>query len=224
MEKINPDNIFKTYLTGVPELGIFSMGVHLLETIFNLSNDKQSRSQIISTLAGQLKKDFPLFYEFVKNNLTPQKIMDSINKTLMEFIEQFKDFNNIVIVGIETIILDILTLKMPNTNFFLIPHYDQIDAERVMSNFSYNVTLISIRDVTHFNKSKSAILSYAYFCEPYGNAFVYPAVLRAMGADVKNLYIDAVGLGILGSYTIFPSQLTPISSTDQVFTKKYHLI
>ena len=224
MNMINSNNIFRTFLTGVPELGIFSMGLYLLETIFNLPNEKKPSEQIVFDIADHLKSEFPIFYEFARNNMNPTNLRNSIRKNLKIFVKDFRDFTNIVIVGIETAILDTLAEEMPCTNFYLVPHYEQIDEERVVSNFPKNVTLISIRDVTNFHERKSALLSYAFFCGSYGSAFVYPAVLRAIGSDVKSLYMDTIGLIILQSYTVYPHNLTAISSSGQIFTKKYNLI
>lgn len=211
-------------MDGGPELGSFSMVVYLLETLFNLPNREAINKKIVSGLAAELRNEFPFFYEFVREDLLPADIKNSVKKNLQGFIRDFQDFENVVIVGIEALIIDILAREMPKTHFSIIPHDERIDNERIIANFPANVALIGVREVTKFRDSKSALVSYTFFHEMYGSAFVYPVVLRTIGPDVRCIYMDIVGLGILDAYTVYPHNMTEIASSRQFFNKKYALI
>ena len=215
---VDPKGIMRTISSVISELGVFSAALVLQDTVHRLIHQREA-----VRLAETLAEHFPLYGEIIESSLSPNEAGHIIEKRTNQLIEQLRNFSSIVVVGIESVILDSLTRKLPQSRFYLIPHSETIDADRILANFPANVRLIDIREVMGLGGTRSVLISYA-FCQMEEESFIYPVTFRAVGPDVRSAYNQIVGLNILSGYKRYLSNMAPLYSTSQFFTNQFRIV
>ena len=215
---VDPEGVMRTISALISELGAFSAALILHDTVYRLTR-QEGAARLAETLAGY----FPLYCEIIENDLSPSEAETVIHESTERLIEQLRIFSSIVVVGIESVILDNLTRKLPESRFYLIPHSETIEAERVLANFPPNVHLIDVREIMELGGTHSVLLSYA-FCQMQEDSFIYPVVFRAVGPDVRSSYNRIIGLNILSGYSRYLDDMAPLYSTSQFFTNQFRII
>jgi hypothetical protein len=212
------NNIIKTINTGSYELGFFSSALFLYEAVYDIV-----KTDGAELLAEELINDLPIYYEIVKSGFLPNNIMSQIEGNLNIVCDKYQDYSKIVVLGIESIILDILSAKFSEKEIYVIPHDERIDHDRVIANFPTNVKLVSVGDITRYGGTRSILLSYV-FCQSMDSAFVYPISLRGIGPDVRYCYNQIVGLNILPPYKKYLASFEEVPSIKQFFTIQYPIL
>jgi hypothetical protein len=215
---VDPEGVMRTISALISELGAFSAALILHDTVYRLTR-QEGAARLAETLAGY----FPLYGEIIENDLSPAEAETVIHESTGRLIEQLRTFSSIVVVGIESVILDTLTRKLPEARFYLIPHSETLEAERVLANFPPNVHLIDVREIMELGGTHSVLLSYA-FCQAQEDAFIYPVTFRAVGPDVRSSYNRIIGLNILSGYNRYLDDMAPLYSTSQFFTHQFGII
>jgi len=215
---VDPKGIMRTISALISELGAFSAALVLHDTVYRLAHREGA-----SRVAENLAEYYPLYGEIAESGLSPTEVEQIINERIDPLIEQLRDFSSIVIVGIESVILDRLTRKMPESRFYLIPHSEAIEEERVLANFPPNVHLIDVREIMRLGGARSVLISYA-FCRMGEDAFIYPVTFRAVGPDVRSSYNRIIGLNILSGYKRYLGDMAPLYSTSQFFTNQFKIV
>ena len=215
---MDPEGIMRTISPVMSELGDLSAALVLQDTVHRLTHQREA-GRLAETLAGY----FPLYGEIIESGLSPNEAGQIIEERTNQLIEQLRNFSSIVVVGIESVILDSLTRKLPQSRFYLIPHSETIDAERILANFPANVRLIDIREIMGLGGTRSVLISYA-FCQMEEDSFIYPVTFRAVGPDVRSAYNQIVGLNILSGYKRYLSNMAPLYSTSQFFTNQFRIV
>jgi len=218
ISNIKPKNIIRTVSPLVSELGAFSTALVLYDTVYRLTNREGA-----VWLGEKLEEYFPLYGEIVETGLSPTEIELTIEKVIEAVIENLRDFSSIVVVGIESVFLDNLSRKLPESQVYFIPHSENIEEERVLANFPSNVHLADVREVMSLGGLRSVLLSYI-FCQIQEDSFVYPVALRSIGPDVRSSYNQIIGLNILSDYKRYLSDMTPLYATSQFFTSQYRVV
>lgn len=215
---VDPEGIMRTISALISELGAFSAALILHDTVYRLTR-QEGVARLAETLAGY----FPLYGEIIENDLSPAEAERIIEESTDRLIGQLKTFSSIVVVGIESVILDNLTRKLPESRFYLIPHSETLEAERVLANFPPNVHLVDVREIMKLGGTHSVLLSYA-FCQVQEDSFIYPVTFRAVGPDVRSSYNRIIGLNILSGYNRYLDDMAPLYSTRQFFTHQFEII
>ena len=215
---VDPKGIMRTISALISELGAFSAALVLHDTVYRLAHREGA-----SRLTENLAEYFPLYGEIAESGLSPAEVEQIINERTNRLIEQLRNFSSIVVVGIESVILDRLTRKLPGSRFYLIPHSETIEEERVLANFPPNVHLIDVREIMGLGGTRSALFSYI-FCQVQEDSFIYPVTFRAIGPDVRSSYNQIVGLNILSSYNRYLGDMAPLYSTSQFFTNQFRIV
>ncbi len=215
---VDPEGIMRTISALISELGAFSAALILHDTVYRLTR-QEGAARLAETLAGY----FPLYGEIIENDLSPAEAERIIEESTDRLIEQLRTFSSIVVVGIESVILDNLTRKLPESRFYLIPHSETLEAERVLANFPPNVHLVDVREIMKLGGTHSVLLSYA-FCQVQEDSFIYPVTFRAVGPDVRSSYNRIIGLNILSGYNRYLDDMAPLYSTRQFFTHQFEII
>ena len=218
ISNIDTKGVLRTLAPVISELGIFNSALILYDTLYGLLGQEGAVQ-----CAEKIGIDFPLFGELIDYGLLPDQIKLSIEKNSKALIDNLIGYSTIVVVGIEAVILDRVFQKLPETKFYLIPHYDNIDVQRVSANFPHNVKLISVRDVTTLAGAGSILISYV-FCQSNEGSFIYPITLRSIGPDVRSSYNQIIGLAILSDYKRYITRLSYIYSTSEFFTSIMSII
>jgi len=218
MTNVDPRSIMRTISPIISELGAFSAALVLYDTVYRLAHQEGA-----SRLTENLAEHFPLYGEIIESGLSPAEAEQIIEDRTNRLIEEFKDFSSIVVVGIESVILDSLSRKLPGSRFYLIPHSETIEEERVLANFPPNVHLIDVREIMGLGGTRSALLSYV-FCQVQEDSFIYPVTFRAIGPDVRSSYNQIVGLNMLSSYNRYLGDMAPLYSTSQFFTNQFRIV
>ena len=215
---VDPEGVMRTISALISELGAFSAALVLHDTVYGLTR-REGAVRLAETLGGY----FPLYGEIIENDLSPAETERIINENTDRLSETLRTFSSIVVVGIESVILDILTRKLPESRFYFIPHAETLEAERVLANFPPNVHLIDVREIMKLGGTHSVLLSYA-FCEMQEDSFIYPVTFRAVGPDVRSSYNRIIGLNILSGYNRYLDDMAPLYSTRQFFTHQFEII
>jgi len=215
---VEPKGIMRTISSVISELGAFSAALVLHDTVYRLAYREGA-----SRLAENLAEYFPLYGEIAESGLSPTEVEQIINERIDPLIEQLRDFSSIVVVGIESVILDSLTRELPESRFYLIPHSETIEEERVLANFPPNVHLIDVREIMRLGGARSVLISYA-FCQIEEDSFIYPVTFRAVGPDVRSSYNRIIGLNILSGYNRYLGDMAPLYSTSQFFTNQFRIV
>ena len=215
---VDPKGIMRTISALISELGAFSAALVLHDTVCRLTHQEGS-ARLAETLAGY----FPLYGEIAENGLSATEAEPIIEERTNRLIEQLRNFSSIVVVGIESVILDRLTRKLPEARFYLIPHSETIEEERVLANFPPNVHLIDVREIMRLGGARSVLISYA-FCRMGEDSFIYPVTFRAVGPDVRSSYNRIIGLNILSGYKRYLGDMAPLYSTSQFFTNQFKIV
>ena len=215
---VDPEGVMRTISALISELGAFSAALILYDTVYGLTR-REGAVRLAETLAGY----FPLYGEIIENDLSPAETEKIIAGNTDRLSETLRTFSSIVAVGIESVILDTLTRKLPESRFYLIPHSETLERERVLANFPPNVHLIDVREIMKLGGTHSILLSYA-FCEMQEDAFIYPVTFRAVGPDVRSSYNRIVGLNLLSGYNRYLDDMAPLYSMRQFFTHQFEII
>jgi hypothetical protein len=215
---VNPQNILRTISAVIAELGAFSTAMMLLETIQRMT-DQDGAGRLAEILAD----DFPLYGEIVDSGFSPADIQTILDDRTNRLADKLQNFSTIVAVGIESAILDRLCLKLPQTRFYLIPHAQAVDTERVLANFPANVSLIDVKQIMGLGGARSVLLAYA-FCRSGDDCFIYPVTFRAVGPDVKSAYNRIVGLNMLSGYNRYLADMAPLYATSRFFTNQFEIL
>ncbi len=215
---LNPLGIMRTVTPIISELGAFSAALVLQDTVCRLTRE-QEKADFEEILADY----FPIYGEMIGTGFSPLEIEDIIKKQIDTLIEQLRSFTTFVFVGIESIILDQLSQKLPDAKFYIVPHTESIDSQRVLSNFPSNVRLIDIRGIMGLGGVRSVLISYA-FCQAEEETFVYPVTFRAVGPDVKSAYNQIIGLNMLSGYHRYLEDMALLYSTSSFFTNQFRII
>jgi len=215
---VDPEGVMRTISALISELGAFSAALILHDTVYGLTR-REGAVRLAETLGGY----FPLYGEIIETDLSPAETERIINENTDRLSETLRTFSSIVVVGIESVILDILTRKLPESRFYLIPHSETLESERVLANFPPNVHLIDIREIMKLGGPHSILLSYA-FCEVHEDSFIYPVTFRAVGPDVRSSYNRIIGLNMLSGYNRYLDDMAPLYSTHQFFTHQFEII
>ena len=215
---VDPKGIMRTISSLISELGAFSAALVLHDTVYRLAH-QEGAARLAETLAGY----FPLYGEIVESNLSPIEVEQIIEERTNLLSETLRDFSSIVVVGIESVILDSLSRKLPGSRFYLIPHLETIEEERILANFPPNLSLIDLREIMGLGGTRSVLISYA-FCQTQEDSFVYPVTFRAIGPDVRSSYNQILGLNILANYKRYLSDMAPLYSTSQFFTNQFRIV
>jgi len=215
---VDPEGVMRTISALISELGAFSAALILHDTVYGLTR-REGAVRLAETLGGY----FPLYGEIVENDLSPAETERIINENTDRLSETLRTFSSIVVVGIESVILDILTRKLPESRFYFIPHSETLESERVLANFPPNVHLIDVREIMKLGGAHSILLSYA-FCEVHEDSFIYPVTFRAVGPDVRSSYNRIIGLNMLSGYNRYLDDMAPLYSTRQFFTHQFEII
>ena len=218
MIDVDPKTIFRTISPVIAELGAFSAALILYDTVYRLAQ-QEGAFQLAEKLAGY----FPLFAEVVEGDLSPTEAELIIERRLEPVVEELRAFSSVVVVGIESVILDSLSRKLPGVQIYIISHFSTIDEERVLANFPSNVQLIGVREIMGLGGTRSVLLSYV-FCQTQDDSFVYPVTFRAIGPDVRSSYNQIVGLNILTDYNRYLGDMAPLYSTSQFFTNQFRIV
>lgn len=218
MIDVDPKTIFRTISPVIAELGAFSTALILYDTVYRLAQ-QEGAFQLAEKLSGY----FPLFAEVVEGDLSPTEAELIIERRLEPVIEELRAFSSVVVVGIESVILDSLSRKLPGVQIYIISHFSTIDEERVLANFPSNVQLIGVREIMGLGGTRSVLLSYV-FCQTQDDSFVYPVTFRAIGPDVRSSYSQIVGLNILTDYNRYLGDMAPLYSTSQFFTNQFRIV
>ena len=215
---VDPEGVMRTISALISELGAFSAALILHDTVYGLT-----RREGAVRLAETLGVYFPLYGEIIENDLSPAETERIINENTDRLSETLRTFSSIVVVGIESVILDILTRKLPESRFYFIPHSEALESERVLANFPPNVHLIDVREIMELGGTHSVLLSYA-FCQVQEDSFIYPITFRAVGPDVRSSYNRIIGLNMLSGYNRYLDDMAPLYSTRQFFTHQFEII
>jgi len=215
---VDPEGVMRTISALISELGAFSAALILHDTVYQMTR-REGAVRLAETLAGH----FPLYGEIIETDLSPAEAERVIRESTDRLSETLKTFSSIVVVGIESVILDNLTRKLPESRFYLIPHSETLEAERVLANFPPNVRLIDVREIMELGGTHSVLLSYA-FCEMLEDSFIYPVTFRAVGPDVRSSYNRIIGLKLLSGYNRYLDDMAPLYSTRQFFTHQFEII
>jgi len=219
LTELNTKTILKTTSVAEPELGHFSTSLVVYQTVYELLG-----SHFSSEVARILGNDLPLYDEINRTQLSPNEILSTIKENLGMMFDELQKYERIIFVGIESIIIDNFVAALPEATFYLISHSDMVNKERLLANFSTNVSLASVRDITILGGPNSILFSYIFCQTQEQTALVYPITIRAIGVDVRQLYSQVIGLNILPPYKRYLHKMSEISSTDQFFTKQYQVI
>lgn len=215
---VNPQGIMRTIASIISELGAFSAALVLQDTVCRLTNQEDS-----VRLADIMADYFPLYGEIIETGFSPSDIEKIIKEGTDKLAEQLRGFTSIVVVGIESVLLDRLSRKLPNTNFYIVPHMESINVERILANFPSNVRLIDIRGLMGLGGIRSVLISYV-FCQMEEESFVYPVTFRAVGPDIKSSYNQIIGINMLSGYHRYLGDMAPLYSTSQFFTNQFRII
>jgi hypothetical protein len=215
---VDPKGVMRTISALISELGAFSAALVLHETVYRLTRQEGS-----ARFAETMAEYFPLYGEIAESGLSPTEVEQIIEERIDPLIEQLGDFSSIVVVGIESVILDRLTRKLPESRFYIIPHSETIEEERVLANFPPNVHLIDVREIMRLGGTRSVLISYA-FCRMEEDSFIYPVTFRAVGPDVRSSYNRIIGLNILSGYNRYLVDMAPLYSTSQFFTNQFRIV
>jgi hypothetical protein len=218
IDHVNSQGIMRTISSIISELGSFSAALILQDTVCGLTRKNDD-----ARLAEILAHSFPLYGEIVETGVSHHDIENIINNGTDRLVELLEDFTSIVVVGIESVILDRLFSKLPNTRFYVVPHTENINEERILANFPSNVSLIDLRRIMSLGGVKSVLLSYV-FCEMEEESFVYPVTFRAVGPDVKSSYNLIIGLNMLSGYNRYLADMAPLYSTSNFFTTQFRIV
>jgi hypothetical protein len=218
MTDADPKGIMRTISPIISELGAFSAALVLYDTIYRLTH-RQGATRLVENLAEY----FPLYGEIVESGFSPAEAERIIEEGTGRLIEPLEDFSSIVVVGIESVILDSLCRKLPRSRFYLIPHSETIEEERILANFPSNVNLMDVRGIMRLGGTRSVLISYA-FCQMGEDSFIYPVTFRAIGPDVRSSYNQIVGLNILSNYNRYLGDMAPLYATGQFFTNQFRVL
>jgi len=215
---VNPKRIMRTIISMMSELGSFSAALILQETVSLLSHEQEAVE-----LAEIVGDDFPLYGEVVGTGLSYSDMKTCVEERTDILIKELRGFSTIVVVGMESVILDRLLQHLPESQIYIVPHNQHIDSERVLANFPSNVRLIDIRELMDLGGVRSVLLSYV-FCRMEEESFVYPVTFRALGSDVKSSYSQIIGLNLLSGYSRYLGDMAPLYSTNEFFTSEFRIL
>ena len=218
IHNVNPLGIMRTVAPIISELGAFSAALVLQDTVCRLTREQEA-GELADILAGY----FPLYGEIIKTGLSPSEIEKTIEESSDTLIEQLRSFTTVVVVGIESVILDRLSRNLPDTKIYIVPHTENIDSQRVLANFPSNVSLIDLRGLMGLGGVRSVLVSYA-FCQMEEESFVYPVTFRAVGPDVKSSFNQIICLNILSGYHRYLDDMASLYSTSGFFTNQFRII
>ena len=216
MTVINQEDVMRAVTESAPELGAFTTALQILETAARLGSPSPAE------LKSSLRSRFPMCLELLRTGQSADQLRDRVNVNVRECLPVLEQYKDIVVVGIEAIILDVLVNQLPNTiAFHVIPHDESCDVDRFLSNYPPNVQCIDVRRILSFGRTSSVLLSYL-FCLSHTSGFVYPIVSRAIGPDVRMYYGRLVGLRILEGYEMYPDDLFLVEGLEY-FTDINHI-
>lgn len=215
---VDPKSILRIICGLKTEIGVFSASCLLYEHIYKMKKQKGANS-----LGDLLDDCFPMYSELAGHTLGPNQINQTIEGNVNTLAHELRDYYFIVVVGIESLILDRLTTELKELQFFLIPHSERVNNERILDNLPRNVSLIGVEDVMGHGGARSVLLSYV-FCQSYENSFVYPVALRSIGPDVRSSYNKIIGLNILSGYKRFLGDMAHLDATGQFFTNQFRIV
>lgn len=218
INEVDPKGIMRTISALISELGVFSAALILQDTAHRMAGEGET-ALLAETLAG----DFPLYGELIGNGLSSSETEQIIEENSTLLSEELRSYSTFVVVGMESVILDRLCRKLPESRFFLIPHSEAIEPERVLANFPPNVSMIDVRGVMGLGGARSVLISYT-FCRMGEDSFIYPVAYRAVGPDVRSLYNRIIGLNILTGYHRYLGDMAPLYSTSQFFTHSFSIL
>lgn len=218
LSEVDPRRILRIISPVVSELGVLSAALLLYDTIHRLTHQEGA-----ARLADNLAEYLPLYGELVDSGHRPVEIKSVIRRNAETLSKELKSFTSIVVVGMESVLLDSLSRELSESQLYLIPHSEDIDKGRVLANFPSNVQLIDVRDVMSLGGATSALLSYV-FCQMQEDGFVYPVAFRSIGPDVRSSYGHIIGVNILSNYRRYFSDMSLLYSTSQFFSHQFRLL
>ncbi len=123
------------------------------------------------------------------------KRIRGINELLASFLEHKTD---IVCIGAETAWLDIATTTYTDKSFHIVPHSNDADLDRLLSNFGENVRIHDSVDLTRLYGTTSVIVTFAFNVTEH-SFFTYPAAYRVCGLDTRQAFSELIALDLIDS-------------------------
>ncbi len=102
----------------------------------------------------------------------------------------------IICVGAEAAWLDCATIAYPDKQFYIMPHAQDANIDRFLTNYASNVSIYKNFDLTPLAGTASAIVVFA-FNVGFATFHTYPIACRIIGSDTRQSFADIIALDLL---------------------------
>jgi len=122
-----------------------------------------------------------------------------------------RDKTDIVCIGAVSGWLAIATQEHSDKTFHIVPHSNDANLDRFLSNYGENVRIHDSVDLTYLCGTASVIITFAFGVTSY-TFYTYPVVYRICGRDTRQSFSELIALEIIDSPLMFyPNDLVEIA-------------
>jgi len=192
------------------EVGPFSASVVTLQAIHAVGGE-----QLVIRAVADVGRELPVLASLAQSTRHLAALTELPASCLHQLRDELSAAANVVVIGMESLFIDILLDQFPQKRAFCVPHALDVDVARIASNLRGESQLCDISTFVRYAGPQSLLLTFVYGtgCEPLTYAHFLSA--RAVGADVRERFGAVVGIDLLGRELAFvPNDLVQVPTTS----------
>lgn len=138
----------------------------------------------------------PVLSALIVDGKSSEQIRKRIHDLTNNLAPILHNKQKIVCVGAEAAWLDCATVSYPDKQFYIMPHAQDANIERLLANYASNVSIYKNFDLTPLSGTASAIVVFA-FNVGFATFHTYPIACRIIGSDTRQSFADIIALDLL---------------------------